>query len=183
MKPREIIITAIIISVIIAFIFLVSIVCIKKIRKILLIIFIPIILIIISFFAFAYMPRGISKKYLKDNPIKIYCCYADETAPEGAMIEIDINKKDEILKMMKKVYYVPYYHVRKTKDRYAITNYYCLQYEDYYIVIGYCLWKKGDGDFYHIWHFPADYKLIQHNSGTTRKMRNFDFYEWKKILT
>lgn len=184
MKPSDIIVFFIIFSIIIVVAFLISLILVRKIekRKLLLILYLPFVIITISFFLFAYSPRGINKKYLKDNPIRIYCCYKDIVIHENVSIQMNENKNSEMIEKSKKIVYIPTYNIMKYKISYAVSDYFCIQYDEYYIIIGENLWLVNEGTFDEYKIFNADYKLIQNKSGISEKMKNFDFNEWKNFF-
>ena len=147
------------------------------------IIYLPLFIIVISFFIYAYAPRKISRRYLKDDPIKIYCCYRDVTEKDGVVREIDFSKKDEAIKMIKKVYYVPYYYVLKDKTERASFKYYCFQYENYYIIVSQFQWIKIEGIYSNYAIIEYDYYNFSNYYGITKhSLKNFDFDEWKELL-
>jgi len=184
MKTRIIIITFIIISIILFIAFIINLLFIKKInnKKLLMIIYIPLVVIVLSFFMYAYAPRKINRKYLKDDPIKIYCYDPSEETDIKAQL-IDMTKKDDLIKMIKKVYYVPCHQVIIDKTERAPRRYFCLQYEDYYVVISQYSWQKIDGIYTNTNINPPTYALSQKEQGATAKsMHYFDFEEWKKMF-
>lgn len=185
MKARNILLFFIILGVIVGISIIITLLFIKRIanRKRLLLIILPVVLIIMLFFAFAYYPRSINKKYLKDNPLKIYCCYKDQDTKEYMIMQLNENFNDEFVKKTKKVSYIPTYNVMNYKISYAITDYFCIQYDEYYVIIGENLWMVNDGVFIEYKVFNTNYKLIQNKSGISEEMRFFDFDEWKNYFS
>lgn len=182
---NPVLLLVVILTILFGFLFLLNIFFIAKIKnkKKVLITYLYIFLCLGIFYLFAYCPRIINRKYLKDDVTKIYCCYsAYDSTIGGYVIEIN-NKKDDVIKKMKKVYYFPYYRIRNYKSILENCDYFILQYSNYYVLIGEYGWKYVKGQYIEYYGPLDSYSLIHSKGASTKDMKNFDFEELKKQFT
>lgn len=138
---------------------------------------------IIIFYLVAYFPRTINKKYLKDDSIKIYCCYYDLDQEKGIIIEINNNKYSDITNKIKEAYYIPYYDLIYYESISDNFNYFVFQYSNYYLIIGEKGWKYVKGEYINYYVPTVTYTLNHSKGATTKNMYNFDFEELKQLFT